>query len=129
MIKYLENSKIECAELKDKELQKGWGEQIDAVEYFLQFDNWLLEIPTKTKFVFTEDDRIKQGDERMKLFLNSILTIGMTHEKVYRERYTVDEMGHAICESFERIVEIQQERAKKQGIRGIILKIKGALFS
>ena len=34
MIKYLENSKIICSEIKDKELQNEWKKQIDAVEYF-----------------------------------------------------------------------------------------------
>ena len=129
MIKYLENSKIICSEIKDKELQNEWKKQIDAVEYFLQFDNWVLETPTHITFAFSEYDRIKQDKERMNLFIDAIQIIGMTHDKEYRERYTTEEMGHAVYKTYFRIKEIQQERAKKQGIRGIISKIIGALFS
>ena len=87
MIKYLENSKIICSEIKDKELQNEWKKQIDAVEYFLQFDNWVLETPTHKTFAFSEYDRIKQDKERMNLFIDAIQIIRMTHDKEYRERY------------------------------------------
>ncbi len=46
MLKYLENSQMECADLKDKKVKKEWEEQLDSIEYFLHRDNWLVELPS-----------------------------------------------------------------------------------
>ena len=46
-----------------------------------------------------------------------------------RYAYTKDEFAKKMNRCYYRIVEIQEDRRKRTGIRGIISKIKGALFS
>ena len=123
MRKYLENAKIRCKEHKNKKEKKEWEDKLRAIEFFLNSKNWLISIPTDTKLVLSEKDRDSKNFEYATYFQNILTTIGMMGENVIQEKCSDEKFGYLMFDCFEKILVIQQERAKKQGIRGILAKI------
>ncbi len=127
MRKYLENAKIRCKEHNNKKEKKEWEEKLRAIEFFLNSKNWLISIPTDIKFVFSEKDRDLKKLEYLKYFTNTLATIGMYGETMLQEKCNDEEFGYIMYDCFDKILEIQQNRAKNTGIRGFLTKIKKAL--
>ena len=121
MLKYLYNARIDCIREQNKKVRKEWREQLDAIEYFIYADNWLIRIPAG----FRENSI----EERRKKFADMLESIGMIEQYKLHSKLTANEFAKKMNRCYYRIVEIQEDRRKRTGIRGIISKIKGALFS
>ena len=125
LLKHLENAEVRCQDVKDKKARREWQKQLDVVRRILQFENWVIEIPVDPKIAFTKEEKIEQYIERSKKFHISCSIVGMYRQDEYVEKYTPKELAEAAFKSYERIVEIQEERVKTHGVRGILTKISG----
>jgi len=122
--KYIKNSKIEISEMKDMKERKILQSKMNSFLWYLGYENWLTILPVEPKIALTEKAKKSQLIYRGRLFSNFWDEFGMTDDfpNLFNDIDT-RELAHAGVLCYRKLYEIQKERARHRGIRGMIFKL------
>ena len=122
--KYIKNSKIEISEMKDMKERKILQSKMNSFLWYLGYENWLTILPVEPKIALTEKAKKSQLIYRGRLFSNFWDEFGMTDDfpNLFNDIDT-RELAHAVVLCYRKLYEIQKERARHRGIRGMIFKL------
>ena len=122
--KYIKNSKIEISEMKDMKERKILQSKMNSFLWYLGYENWLTILPVEPKIALTEKAKKRQLIYRGRLFSNFWDEFGMTDDfpSLFNDIDT-RELAHAGVLCYRKLYEIQKERARHRGIRGMIFKL------
>ena len=122
--KYIKNSKIEISEMKDMKERKILQSKMNSFLWYLGYENWLTILPVEPKIALTEKAKKSQLIYRGRLFSNFWDEFGMTDDfpNLFNDIDT-RELAHAGVLCYRNLYEIQKERARHRGIRGMIFKL------
>ena len=122
--KYIKNSKIEISEMKDMKERKILQSKMNSFLWYLGYENWLTILPVEPKIALTEKAKKRQLIDRGELFANVWDFMGMTDgfANLFNDIDT-RELAHAGVLCYRKLYEIQKERARHRGIRGMIFKL------
>ena len=122
--KYIKNSKIEISEMKDMKERKILQSKMNSFLWYLGYENWITILPVEPKIALTEKAKKRQLIDRGELFANVWDFMGMTDgfANLFNDIDT-RELAHAGVLCYRKLYEIQKERARHRGIRGMIFKL------
>ena len=122
--KYIKNSKIEISEMKDMKERKILQSKMNSFLWYLGYENWITILPVEPKIALTEKAKKSQLIYRGRLFSNFWDEFGMTDDfpNLFNDIDT-RELAHAGVLCYRKLYEIQKERARHRGIRGMIFKL------
>ena len=122
--KYIKNSKIEISEMKDMKERKILQSKMNSFLWYLGYENWLTILPVEPKIALTEKAKKRQLIDRGELFANVWDFMGMTDgfANLFNDIDT-RELAHAVVLCYRKLYEIQKERARHRGIRGMTFKL------
>ena len=124
MEKYIKNYKVELSEMKDVKERKRLESRLNSYLYYLEYENWITILPVEPEIALTEKAKKRQRVSRAKLFSNFWSEFEMTDDYVtlFSDIDPV-ELGHVKYQCYRKLYEIQKERAKHRGIRGMTFKL------
>ena len=121
---YIKNSKIEISEMKDMKERKILQSKMNSFLWYLEYENWITILPVEPKIALTEKAKKRQLIDRGELFANVWDFMGMTDDfaNLFNDIDT-RELAHAVVLCYRKLYEIQKERARHRGIRGMTFKL------